>query len=193
MHLLHDGIWCLCCAGESRHIVQDPTHVGIAVEEAITRGSFQLGLWAGKGMHQPRIQTLRSVAHLCLQYGFCHFYNKKPCIKALYPSYNLFRDSVAYFHVNCSYRSITIHFSRQSMLFRYCVSHEPLPRVLDRGGFHASDGHVFMFCFDQGGVIRARCFDPECGAKLDSQLGRCIQYIPLSIQHQARIAFDGLK
>ena len=181
----------MCCVGQNRHHIQEPTHLD--VEEAISKGSFQMGLWTGKGMQLAHIQRLRSVAHLCLQHSYCFFYNKISCIKALYPSYNSFRDSVAYFHVNSSHRSITIHFCRQSNLFRYCVSHDPMHRVLVRGGFHASDGHVVMFCFGQEGVIRVRCFDSDCAAKLDSQLGRCVQYIPLNLQHQARIAFDGLK
>jgi hypothetical protein len=51
------------------------------------------------------------------------------------------------------------------------VSHEPNCRVVDRKGFHSSDGHAVTLCFGENGMIRAKCFDLECVKKCGYFLG----------------------
>jgi hypothetical protein len=116
--------------------------------------------------------ALLDIAWRCVEIIWCWYYSRQQCLKPEYMTYNRMRADVSYFWINVKYRSITVHYKRNSHLYKMCVIEQVSDNVMARGGVHSSNGHHAMFCFNQGGACFVRCFDEECREKCTSFLGR---------------------
>jgi hypothetical protein len=65
----------------------------------------------------------------------------------------------------------------------------PHQRVVDRGGFHARNGHQALFCFGQDSVCYGRCFDSQCKLLQCHPLGNLLFSIPKHICEEAITGF----
>jgi hypothetical protein len=136
------------------------------------------------------LSALLDVAWRCVEIVWCWYYSKQQCLKPEYMTYNRMRADVSYFWINVKYRSITVHYKRNSHLYKMCVLEQVSEAVKARGGFHRSNGHHAMFGFNQGAACFVRCFDEECRKSCASFLGRELFTVPMQDRVHAHAAFN---
>ena len=75
-----------------------------------------------------------------------------PALKPDFIYHETFFSTVDYFLVSAKFKSVTIHFKRSTKVFKLCVCPVQNDGVVQRGGFHAGDGHRIEFVFALGYV-----------------------------------------
>jgi hypothetical protein len=167
---------CLLCSGRD------------CTDEFINHDNFRLTAEGNPG--SAKLSALQYVSWRCVEIVWCWYYSKQNCLKPEYMTYERMREDVSYFWIDVKYRSITVHYKRGSQLYKMCVSDHESEAVKRRGGFHTSNGHQAMFCFNQGSVCFVRCFDEECRSKCKAFLGRVLFTVPTQDCQRAHRAFN---
>ena len=142
---------------------------------------------------EPSLFTvLRELGWSCVQVAWCQHYSRLPALKPDFIHHQTFFNTVDYFLVSAKFKSVTIHFKRSTKVYKLCVCPVQNDRVVQRGGFHASDGHRIEFVFARGYVNqwRNKCFDEECVASLSDKRGTARGNIIQSLQMKAFAAFS---
>lgn len=141
----------------------------------------------------PAYPALRGLGWRCVAVVWCQHYCRIPALKPEYMSHKDFFDAVEYFHVSAEFQSLTIHFKRTSRVYKLCVCPAQLDRVVQRGGFHASDGHVVIFDFSKSGKQWSnRCFDEKCVQAVESWRGTKRGEITDCLMKEACLVFGKL-
>lgn len=137
------------------------------------------------------LKVFRELGWGCVRVAWCQHYSRLPALKPDFINHETFFSTVDYFHVEAKFKRVTIHFKRSTKVFKLCVCPVQNDRVVQRGGFHASDGHMIQFVFANGYVNqwRNKCFDEECVASLSDKLGTARGDIPQPLQMKAFAAF----
>ena len=142
----------------------------------------------------PLLNILRDLGWSCVRTAWCQHYSKLPSLKPEYRSHLTFFNALDYFLVSSKFRSLTIHFKRSTKVYKLCVCPVQHDRVVQRNGFHASDGHRIEFAFSNGYVNlwRNKCFDQQCVRSLNDKRGTARGDIPYPVQMEAMHAFSKL-
>lgn len=132
----------------------------------------------------------RILGHNCVRHLWCQYYSKLKVLKPCYTRHNKFFEDVSHFTVSWLYKSVAVHFKRTSVVYSMCVCPEPHERVVERGGFHASDGHRATLCFGQDKVCYVSCYDSYCQGVVGNKLGIQVFQIPNPLLNEAMQCFS---
>lgn len=142
----------------------------------------------------PVSKSLRDLGWSCVRVAWCQHYSKLPALKPEYMRHELFFKAVEYFLACPAFKSMTIHFRRSTNVYKLCVCPLQNERVVQRNGFHASDGHRVEFVFSNEYVNqwRNKCFDEQCVRALSDRRGTARGDIPYPVQREALNVFSML-
>jgi hypothetical protein len=140
---------------------------------------------------QQGLIHLRQAAWMAVGALWCYYAPRNRTLKQHYGCFheNFFAD-VHHFWIERQFRSLAVHFRASTVASRLCVGHiPPHQKVVDRGGFHARNGHQALFCFGQGSVCFGQCFDCQCKLLQRHHLGNPLFNIPQHICAEAITGF----